>query len=56
MIYRVIMEVGGKKAFFDFDEPRIAGALAETLIRHQTANEDTPAKKSVTIEVIKEDI
>lgn len=54
MKYRVIVKIGYHEAWFDFEGIQAAGEFAKTVLIHQTENEDTPKKASVTIRVIVE--
>ncbi len=52
MIYRVIMEVGYREAWFDFDDAETACSFAQLMLTHQTPNEDTCKKDHIELRVI----
>ena len=52
MIYRVILEVGYNDAWFDFDDISEAGDFARTILTHQSENDDTRNKRTVSIKLI----
>lgn len=52
-IYRLILELGYYKAYFDFCDIVSATKLAELLLDHQVASDDTK-EPSVKLMVIKE--
>lgn len=52
MIYRVLLYVGYNEAWFDFDNMIEARDFSRQILVHQSENEDTRKKYSVTIKVI----
>lgn len=52
MIYRVILKVSYYEAFYDFQDIQSAADFVVIALSHQTANEDTKKKRSISIVVI----
>ena len=54
MIYRVILKVGYYERWFDFNDRNEAGRFAETILNHDTPDEDHPDRDAyVTIRVMR---
>lgn len=52
MIYRVIIEVGYLRAFFDFDTPGYATSWAATALETSNGCDDTDQKTKIIMEII----
>lgn len=52
MIYRVILKVSYYEAFYDFQDIQSAADFVVLALSHQTTNEDTKKKRSISIVVI----
>ena len=56
MIYRVIIEVGYHKAFFDFDTPSYATSWATTALEAANGCDDTDRPTKIILEIINEEV
>lgn len=52
MLYRVILEVGYREAWFDFKDMTEAVVFANQIIEHMTDNKESEKPNKIHIEVI----
>ena len=52
VVYRVVINVGYNKAFFEFESAEDAAAFARIALKHMVSCEDTKKKSSITMEIV----